>query len=91
MKWWTAVLFALLVAAPSFAQSTGTITGMVVDQSGAAISGATVTLQDENGPKKISATTDDRGGLRYRARPFTLTCSGSKKSQFAAARVETSV
>jgi iron complex outermembrane recepter protein len=91
MKTLIAVLFALLVAAPLFAQTTGTITGVVVDQSGGAISGATVTLQDENGPKTIYATTDDRGGFTLTGVPAGRHVLRVEKSQFAPARVETSV
>jgi hypothetical protein len=91
MKTLTAALLALFVASPELAQTTGTITGVGVDQSGAAISGATVTLQDETGPKRNSATTDDRGGFTLSSLPAGRHVLRVEKSQFVVARIEASV
>ncbi|HUA92583.1 MAG TPA: carboxypeptidase regulatory-like domain-containing protein [Terracidiphilus sp.] len=54
-----AVLVALGVASPLFAQSTGTIRGTVTDPSGAAIAKSTVTATDANtGIKRTEATNE---------------------------------
>ncbi len=81
-------LAALLFAGPAFAQSqayTGVIEGIVQDQSGGVIPGATVTLiQTETGFERV-VVTDDSG--RFRARllpvgPYEVTAEqdGFKKS-----------
>ena len=91
MKTLSAALFALLVTASAFAQNSGTITGIVVDQSGGAVSGATVTLQDEKVPKKFSATTDQRGEFTLSGVSAGRHVLRVEKSQFAPARIETQV
>src|SRR6266508_860067 len=64
---WIALAAALLVAAPrTFAQgTTGSISGFVTDETGAALPGATVTVRQVETDLKRVLVTDDAG--RYRA------------------------
>src|SRR3954470_21851018 len=52
---------AFTFAAPSFAQSTGTVQGTVVDSSGAPIPNASVTVREENTGQERSIATDSAG------------------------------
>lgn len=68
------VLFALAAALlswhPAQAQKiTGTITGTVTDSSGAAVSGATVTITNTATNKVQTATTDAQGGYTFAELP----------------------
>ena len=67
MKLWLPLAVTVIFAATAFAQTAGTITGIVVDQSGGAIAGATVTLQQGNASANQPATmTDDEGVFTLR-------------------------
>jgi hypothetical protein len=62
------LLAALLLAPAAAAQvtsSTSSVTGVVTDQAGAVVSGATVTLTDTKTSKELTATTDDQGVYRF--------------------------
>jgi hypothetical protein len=62
------VLFGLSCATTSFAQSaTGTISGTVVDGTGAALPGATVNVTEAATGSVRSATTDEAGLFRFAA------------------------
>jgi len=69
-----AVLFCAVTAT---AQNQSGITGIVSDQSGAVVPGATVTLLDTKTGKEQTVTTDDNGGYRFNnvepAAGYTLT------------------
>ena len=54
------IVFSLL-ATPSFAQNVGTITGIVKDQQGLAIPGATVTLKNRVSQANQNGVTDEQG------------------------------
>jgi hypothetical protein len=54
------IVFSLL-AAPAFAQNVGTITGVVKDQQGLAIPGATVTLKNRVSQANQNGVTDEQG------------------------------
>jgi tetratricopeptide (TPR) repeat protein len=79
-----AVLAALLVTAGAglAAAQTGRVGGMVKDESGKPIKGATVTAENPNAsPSSFTATTDDKGrfsiiGLRSGAWTFTASAPG---------------
>jgi len=64
-----AALFALLLASTGFAQSlqVGTIEGHVLDQSGAIVPGATVSLINEGTKFARTATTDGKGQFYFAA------------------------
>ena len=72
----------LLISAPAFSQSlSGTIQGTVVDPSGAAIKGATVTIVDPVSQYIRSGLTDASGGFQFFNVPFnpyhlTVTAAG---------------
>ena len=55
------IAFLTLLAAPSFAQNVGTITGAVKDQQGLAIPGATVSLVNRISQANQTAVTDEQG------------------------------
>src|SRR5215472_13235691 len=60
-----AALFILAVATPGFSQSDrGTIAGTVLDSSGGAVTGATVTATDSATSAVYTATTGPTGGYR---------------------------
>src|SRR5215467_16306375 len=59
-------LFVLASAAPSLAQvDTGSISGVVADSSGAAVSGASVTLTNEGTSAELTTTTGTDGGYKF--------------------------
>jgi outer membrane receptor protein involved in Fe transport len=64
-----AAAIALLVAAPSFAQTTGRIEGRALDSSGAVLPGATMTVSGPNLQGIRTATTDNDGRFRFLALP----------------------
>ena len=89
MKRWIGVLVVLATcASAAFAQSVGTITGTVVDESGGAVAGAVVTLQDDNAPARRVATTDARGTFTVTGLPSGRHVLRVEKEQFATGRVE---
>ncbi|HET7258309.1 MAG TPA: carboxypeptidase-like regulatory domain-containing protein, partial [Candidatus Acidoferrum sp.] len=54
------LLFAVALSAVSFGQNImSTLTGTVTDSSGAAVSGATVTIHDDNKNTDVSTVTTD--------------------------------
>jgi len=68
-----AALIVLLACAPAIAQqTTGTVTGRVVDQSGAAIPGATVTAKSPSTGFSRSETSDAEGLYRIGALPVGM-------------------
>lgn len=73
----TVCLFVMTVA---FAQSTGTIQGVVTDNTGAVIPGAEVKVRNLDTGVEISSTTNDVGFYTVPALnpgPYTVTCSGA--------------
>jgi len=72
----------LAVSAPAFAQrTTGAITGVVTDESGAVLPGVTVALRGETVVGVQTSTTSERGAYRFAALPpgaydLTFTLSG---------------
>jgi hypothetical protein len=81
-RFYLLVGLALFVCGCLFAQSisSGTITGTVTDQSGAAIAGANVTLRNPVSNYAQSATTDQTGMFRLNNIPlnaYQLTVSPS--------------
>src|SRR5712675_2756538 len=50
---------ALLATTPAFAQSTGQVTGVVKDSTGAVVPGATVTVTGADGAKHEASTSPD--------------------------------
>lgn len=62
---WCALFAACLLFAPgsAFAQGTSTVAGTVVDQSGGALVGATVTVVDSKGATRGTAVTDASGAF----------------------------
>lgn len=79
-----AVLVALSVASPLFAQSTGTIRGTVTDPSGAAIARAAVTATDSNTGIKRTEATNESGIFVFPDLPI-----GSYSLKIAAAGFQT--
>jgi hypothetical protein len=66
MQWVLSLAMTAIFAATAFAQTAGTITGIVVDQSGGVIAGATVTLQPGTSATTSSATTtNDQGAFTF--------------------------
>src|SRR5262249_19755322 len=63
-------LSVLVCAAPGRAQSSGTVEGVVKDQSGAAIPNATVEIQNPVSHFTRSTTTDSEGKFRFTSVPF---------------------
>lgn len=60
------LLLALCAATPSLAQvDTGSISGIVTDASGGAISGASVTLSNEGTGAELTATSGTDGGYKF--------------------------
>ena len=55
--------FAVLITAPLFGQTAGRITGVVKDQSGAAVAGASVSATNEATSEKRVFTTGSEGGF----------------------------
>ena len=63
-KYLGAMLLALCVAVATFSQNiTATLTGTVTDPSGAVVSGATVTIHDDNTNADVRSVTTDSAGL----------------------------
>jgi hypothetical protein len=66
-----AVVFALFFCAPaSWAQSSGTVEGMVKDPSGAAVPNATVEIHNPVSHFDRTTTTDSEGKFRFTSVPF---------------------
>src|SRR5438552_10197385 len=63
------VLLALLAAVPAAAQSTGSISGAVVDSSGQVVPGATVMLTNEATADARTIVSNERGDFAFRAVP----------------------
>src|SRR5690349_20631642 len=67
-------LFVLFLAAVASAQSTGTVTGTVTDQSGAVVSKAEVTLHNEGTGDERDTTSNDSGYVSFgTVKPGTYT------------------
>ena len=88
-------LFVLCFSLSAFAQSstTGSIEGTVVDQNGAAVPGATVSITSPNLISAQSATTDDSGHFRILNLPpgkymVTVEAAGKGFSKFEQKDVE---
>lgn len=64
-----AVAIALLAAAPSFAQTTGRITGTLTDASGAALPGASVSITSPSLQGSQTTTSDNNGEFRFLSVP----------------------
>ncbi len=58
------VLAVLLLVGPAFAQTTGTIEGVIKDPSGAVVPGVKVTLTNEETGQQREATSDESGYFR---------------------------
>src|SRR5437879_12329711 len=72
-KFFGAAVFVLLACAPAFAQqTTGSVTGRVVDQQGAAIPGATVTARSGTTGFTRTETSDAEGLYRLNALPVGI-------------------
>src|SRR4029077_15090651 len=68
-----AAVLVLLACASAFAQqTTGTITGRVVDQQGAAVPGATVTAKSPTTGVTRTETSDSEGVYRLAALPVGI-------------------
>ncbi len=91
MKLWVSFAATAIFAATAFAQTAGTIRGVVVDQSGGAIAGATVTLQAQSAARNQSTTTDERGAFRLGGVPDGHYVLRIDKSQFASARLDVTI
>jgi hypothetical protein len=68
------------VSSPELSGASGAIEGIVLDQSGAVIAGATVTAEEENRGLKFTAITDEKGAFVLRITPgiyrVTITSPG---------------
>jgi hypothetical protein len=62
-----ALVILLVLAVPARAQDTAVVSGTVLDVSGAAVPGATVTLIDERTRSSRTVVTDQRGEFTFRA------------------------
>ena len=60
-----AALAVLLSAAPLFAQDTGSVSGVVFDQGGAAVADASVRISGPQLPAGRTARTDQNGAYRF--------------------------
>src|SRR5262245_20275287 len=61
LKWMAAMAFVAASSGAAFAQTEGSISGSVRDQTGAFVPGATVTVKNERNGATRTATTTDRG------------------------------
>jgi hypothetical protein len=94
MRFITSILFtgllAVLIALPTNAQSTGSITGVVQDALGAVVVGSTVTVVGPDGKEK-TATTNQRGEFTVSALPpgkYTVKVSAPKFAAYENTEVE---
>jgi hypothetical protein len=83
---------ALAISAPAAAQdyTAGAVTGTVVDQTGKAVPGATVTLSDPSTGISRTSTTTSSGGFRFAAVPigtYTVQVSSANTPNFTATDV----
>jgi iron complex outermembrane receptor protein len=79
---------ALLLAATAFAETVDTLTGVVVDQSGGPVAGATVTLLNKPSGQARVVTTDERGAFTLTAVPSGRHALRVEKEQFSTEHVE---
>src|SRR5262245_47290083 len=63
------VVALVLAALPVFAQTTGRITGQIVDTSGSAVPGVAVTATSPQLQGSLTATTDSNGHFRFPSVP----------------------
>ena len=88
------VTATLLFAIPSFAQvTTGSISGSVIDQTGAAVAGATVTAKNtQTGAPEVTQTNDTGyfklGFLPVGTYDITISKSGFRNEKIAGAAVQ---
>ena len=80
----TALLTLMLAATPALASPTGVIIGAIKDQSGAAISGAQITLVRTDTNTRLTAKTDANGAYQFPQLPpanyaLTVEAIGFKK------------
>ena len=68
-KAWVATAIALLLATPLVAQTSGRITGQVIDNSAAPVPGVVLTVHSPNLQGVQSTTTDSKGQFRFLALP----------------------
>src|SRR5436305_10265985 len=72
-KFFGAAVLVLLGCAPAFAQqTTGSVTGRVIDQQGAAVPGATVTAKSPSTGFTRTETSDAEGVYRLTALPVGI-------------------
>src|SRR5262245_31036246 len=64
-----AAAIALLVTAPSFAQTNGRITGVLTDPSGGSLPGASVTISGTSLQGSLTTTSDASGEFRFLSVP----------------------
>ena len=79
------LLLAAAIPRPARAQVAGAISGRVDDATGAAISGANITVKNVDTGATRTATTDDRGRFRVLALPIGPQEVRAEKSGFQAA------
>ena len=77
-----AVLFAMVLAAPAFAQSGGMVRGVVSDEKGAPVEGATVVIQATGGNNRRFEVKSNRRGefiqIGLSSGPYEVTASKEK-------------
>jgi carboxypeptidase family protein len=68
-KWIVALAIVLLATGSAFAQTTGRILGRIVDESGGALPGATITVTSPSLQGASTAVTDSEGNYRFPTLP----------------------
>ena len=81
-----ALLLALCIPCPSYAQDTGYISGTVIDKSGAAVAGADATLTSTGGTLTRTTTTNNDGAYVIAGLPggtynLSVTAKGFQDTQ----------
>src|SRR3954470_4457108 len=89
---WRVVMLALGIATHGNAQQAATITGRIIDPSGAAVPGVSVTIEEKSTGLKRSITSDDSGLYTLANVPvgtYTVTAERTGFRNAVASNVET--
>ena len=83
-QWMMVAVAALLLSSAAFAQyDTGSIAGTVLDEQGAAVAGASVTLTNVGTGRTFQATANDEGDFVFSALPAGVYRVEAEKTGFS--------
>jgi hypothetical protein len=84
LRWTLLALVLMAISVPVFAQTRGTLSGNIQDQSGAVVPGVAVTINSTQTGEEFTAISDTQGGYKFPSIPLgtynlTIQLTGFKK------------